>query len=761
MRGKMKTDKVTITLKWVLFLTIILCFGTMVWMTQKTYEEAPPIPKSFVNTMTKNEIFNENDIINGKAGFQKAGLMDYGSIYGMGSEFGQDYTAQYLHELALNTAENISIAKFNQPYASLSGGYKAIVEEELRNTLHNIKLNQETVYLPPELSAAIITTQTSIVNWLNTNNFNQGFTKAHALNKELSLQVADFFIYSALTTVAYRPWENISYTNNWPYDPLVGNVPDTRTYTWSWISVVAILFGFGLVLFIFNHYIEDKEEDQKALDQKYQVFLKYLPLSNSQRALWKYFLVVAGVLLLQIACGAVMAHAYAERAGFYGFNILEWVPFSFLRAVHIQSPIVWIGIAWISSGLFMANMITGKRDLKWQPGLINFLFIVSLIIVVGAFAGNYLGIMGIIDSQWFFFGNQGLSYLEMGRFWQMGFFIGLVLWSMLVIRNLWPDKLSFITNSKKILTGNITLEHLFALSTLNIAILYSFGMIPLTGIEKSFTISDYWRWWVVHLWVEESFEFFTICATAYFLMGTGLISRTSAERAVFFEAILVFISGVIGTGHHYYWVGESSLWIALGSTFSILEVLPLILLVIESSAQIKKISKLGSNYDYKVAYLFIAGSAFWNFIGAGVFGGGAINIPIINYFEHGTFLTLNHAHSALFGAFGLLGLGLIYFCLRYAAGNGNWSNKLGIWSFWLYNLGLILMMVLNLLPVGYLQFNAVIEHGFAYARSLDFYNTTLYLQWLRIYGDIVFALGAVVMTIDFLIKFKAFFKQNS
>jgi nitric oxide reductase subunit B len=189
---------------------------------------------------------------------------------------------------------------------------------------------------------------------------------------------------------------------------------------------------------------------------------------------------------------------------------------------------------------------------------------------------------------------------------------------------------------------------------------------------------------VVHLWVEQSFEFFAAAMSAYLLMAVGLVSRKLAERAVYFELILIFLGGVIGTGHHLYWGGGPSLWVPLGSMFSFIEVLPLVLLVLEAIQQYGLI-KAHHDFNYRLAYIYIIGAAFWNFVGAGVFGGGTLNAPLVNYYEHGTFLTLSHAHTALFGAFGLLAIGLIYFCLRYAlAGRAQFSETIGLAAFWLY-----------------------------------------------------------------------------
>jgi nitric oxide reductase subunit B len=458
------------------------------------------------------------------------------------------------------------------------------------------------------------------------------------------------------------------------------------------------------------------------------------------------------VLLLQIAAGTIMAHAYYDRRSFYGIALHDILPFNFLRDVHIQSPIVWIGVSWIGAGLFLAPAIAGGREARGQGFLVDLLFWVTLLIVAGALIGNWLGIMGYIGTGWFWFGNQGLSYIQLGRFWQIGFFIGLVLWSLLVFRALWPTASMLWQATRQFWSGRIRLEHLIWASTINIAILYVFGMIPLTGIEKSFTLTDFWRWWVVHLWVEQSFEFFAASMSAYLLMAVGLVSRKLAERAVYFELILIFLGGVIGTGHHLYWAGGPSMWVPMGSMFSFIEVLPLVLLIIEAIGQYQLIRRHQA-FNYRLAYTYIIGAAFWNFVGAGVFGGGTLNAPLINYYEHGTFLTLNHAHTALFGAFGLLAIGLMYFCLRYAAADRvRFDERPGIWAFWLYNAGLVLWIALNFFPIGWPQINAVFEHGMAYARSVEFYDTTLVWQWLRLPGDVVFAVAALLMAWDFLVK---------
>jgi nitric oxide reductase subunit B len=740
-------DRVSNVLKWVLLGVAIVTFAILGWTTDLTYRESPPLPDRLVAAGAL--LMSAADIEAGKAGFQRADLMDYGSLYGMGSYFGEDYTAANLVRLANLIRDNIAETSSGRASAERQASAQAAMQAELQG----VDLTKQTVVIPAPLAAAIVTLRGALTQSLLNDDFARGWTRAYSLDDQTARQTADFLIYSSLTTVARRPGTTVSWTQNWPFEPLVGNTPTTSTFMWTWISFCFVFFALGVVLFVYQRFLT--EADKGPMDP---VLAQFRPLSPSQRRVGKYFLVVAAVLLLQILVGSIMAHYYYDRTSFYGIEVDRFLPFSFLRDVHLQSPIVWIGLSWIAAALFLAPAISGG-EARGQAFFVDMLFWVTVAIVVGALAGDYLGIMGYIGKGWFWFGNQGLSYIQLGRAWQIGFFAGLVVWSLLVLRALWPTRAMLLRATRQFWTGRIRLEHLIWAATINIAGLYAFGMIPLTGVEKSFTITDFWRWWVVHLWVEQSFEFFAASISAYLLMAAGLVSRRLSERAVYLAAILIFLGGVIGTGHHLYWAGEPGLWVPMGTMFSFIEVLPLVLLIIEAIQQ-RQLIKATHEFKYNLAYTYIIGAAFWNFVGAGVFGGGTLNAPLVNYYEHGTFLTLNHAHAALFGAFGLLGIGLIYFCLRYvAADRYRFGEGLGLAAFWLYNAGLVLWIVFNFFPIGWPQLAAVYEHGLAYARSQAFYDTTLFWQWMRMPGDIVFAVGALLMAWDFIIKLRPLFPR--
>ena len=772
---KPSIDPVSDILKWVLLAVAVVCFALMIWASVLTYRAAPPHPDAFVD-QNGVAVMTGADIISGKAGFQKADLMDYGSIYGMGSEFGEDYTASALVRLGVLTKQRLANSSATPPNTPSPANQSlattgpagtppkpttpapaspaaalddAAVTAVMQKQLQGIDLTQPTVVLPDAVAQAVRGVQAELMAKLNTVKLSAGWVPAKSLDPVLRKQTADFIIYSALTTVARRPGTTTSWTENWPFEPSVGNTPTTNTFMWTWISFCFTFFAMGFVLWLYRAYLD--HPDDAPMERG---LAEYRGLTPSQLKTGKYFVVVALVFLASQGAGAIMAHSYYDRELFYGIQLNYILPFNFLRSFHTQAPIIWIGLGWIASGLFLAPAIAGGREAKGQGLLVDILFWVALFVVGAALLGNYLGIQGVIDDGWFWFGNQGLSYIQLGRFWQIGFFVALLSWSGLMFRALWPARDVVIEATKQFWSGRIRLEHLIWAATVNVALLYAFGMIPLTGVEKSFTITDFWRWWVVHLWVEQSFEFFAVAMSAYLLMSLGLVSRKLAERSVYLELILIFLGGVLGTGHHLYWAGGPSMWVPLGTMFSFIEVLPLVLLILEAISQ-HRLIKGAAAFDYGLAYTYILGSAFWNFVGAGVFGGGTLNAPLVNYYEHGTFLTLNHAHTSLFGAFGLLALGLIYFCLRYRAGPGaKFDERPGYIAFWCYNIGLVMWIFLHFFPIGWPQLNAVFEHGYAWARSQQFYDQYLFWQWMRLPGDVVFSAGGLIMCWDYLAKLR-------
>ncbi|MDQ2861187.1 MAG: cbb3-type cytochrome c oxidase subunit I, partial [Pseudomonadota bacterium] len=397
-------DRIADILKWLLLLVAVVCFGLLGWATVLTYRNAPPVPAS-VSDAAGRPIMSDADIVAGKAGFQKADLMDYGSIYGMGSYFGEDYTASTLVRLGEETRNNVALASYGRPFAALAPEQQYVATEAMRAQLQHVDLTQAHVVAPQALAGAIRTLQSQLATSFHTVNLAKGWTPARSLTPEGAAATGDFVIYSALTTVARRPGMTSSWTENWPYEPLVGNVPTTNTFRWTWISFCFTFFSIGAVLFIYQAWLNHPDDAPRE-----RGLAEFRPLTPSQKRIGKYFVVVALVFLASMGAGAIMAHSYYDRVTFYGIQLNYILPFNFLRSFHTQAPIIWIGLGWIGSGLFLAPAIAGGREARGQAILVDILFWVTLTVVAGALVGNYLGVLGVIDKGWFWFGNQGLSY---------------------------------------------------------------------------------------------------------------------------------------------------------------------------------------------------------------------------------------------------------------------------------------------------------------------------------------------------------------
>ncbi len=391
----------------------------------------------------------------------------------------------------------------------------------------------------------------------------------------------------------------------------------------------------------------------------------------------------------------------------------------------------------MATGLYIAPAVSGHEP-KYQRFGVNFLFVSLLIIVVGSLAGQWMGIMqklGYVSNFWF--GHQGYEYVDLGRFWQAFLFIGLVVWLVLLLRALWPALVKPSENRQLLI--------MFVISSVAIAAFYGAGFM--WGRQTHLSVAEYWRWWVVHLWVEGFFEVFATVVTAFLFVRMGLLKIKFATSVVLFSTIVYLAGGVLGTFHHLYFAGTSTAIIALGSTFSALEVVPLVLMGFEAYHNLKLSRSCEWITAYKwPIYCFIA-VAFWNLVGAGLFGF-LINPPLALYYMQGLNTTAVHGHTALFGVYGMLGIGLMLFVLKGLTIKYVWKDGVIRFAFWSINIGLILMVLLSVLPVGLMQTFASIKHGIWFARSAEFMQdpTLQTLRWLRVIGDTIFALGTIALT---------------
>ena len=419
-------------------------------------------------------------------------------------------------------------------------------------------------------------------------------------------------------------------------------------------------------------------------------FLGFKP-TPSQRATLKYFYVVVILWGVQILMGVLTAHYGVEGQGFYGFPLDKYLPYAVTRTWHLQIAIFWIATSWLATGLYVGPAVSGHEP-KYQRLGVNALFGALILVVGGSLAGEWLGIQQRLGNMWFWLGSQGYEYVDLGRLWQILLFVGLVLWLVLMVASLKPA-LVRKSEDRALLT-------LFLISSIAIPLFYSAGLMY--GQRSHLVTAEYWRWWVVHLWVEGFFEVFATVVIGFLFTRLKLIEIRTATKAALFSTTIFLSGGIIGTFHHLYFAGATPAVIGLGAIFSAFEVVPLTLIGYEAwenirLAQPTKKSQWIANYKWPI-YFFVA-VAFWNLVGAGLFGF-LINPPISLYYVQGLNLTPVHGHTALFGVYGMLGLGLTLFCLRALKPGRKWKETPLKLSFWSLNFGLIFMVILSMLPVG-------------------------------------------------------------
>ncbi|MGX1754496.1 nitric-oxide reductase large subunit [Sphingobacterium sp. NPDC055346] len=727
----MKREK---KLWWAFILVVVLSFSVLLYYGYEIYQVSPPIPEKIVDESGET-IFTEQDIKDGQNIWQSIGGQEVGSIWGHGAYVAPDWTADWLHREALYILDIYANNEFSKPYDEIGEDQQAMLATRLKSKIRKNTFDaaRNTITVDSDRVSAI-KALSEYYKGLFTND-----PKFDQLRKDYAIPVNSikdearmhkmnaFFFWATWATVTERPDSKVSYTHNWPNEKLVGNEMTMDLLAWSGVSIILLIFCVGaLVLWQVMAGAEDEllyPAEDPLLRQG---------VTPSMKLVKKYFWVVSLLMLVQVGLGIVTAHYGVEGDGLYGIPIDQFLPYSVTRTWHTQLAIFWIATAWLATGLYIAPAVSGK-DPKFQVFGVNFLFIALLIIVVGSMVGQWYGVMQKLDLvQNFWFGHQGYEYVDLGRFWQIFLFVGLFVWLALMVRPLLP----ILKNGGE----EKNLIVMFLISCSAIALFYGAGLM--WGRQTNLAIAEYWRWWVVHLWVEGFFEVFATVVMAFLFVRLGLLKPKSATSSVLFSTIIFLSGGILGTFHHLYFSGTPTAVMALGATFSALEVVPLTIIGFEAYHNYKISKATKWLEDYKWPIYFLISVAFWNFLGAGVFGF-IINPPIALYFVQGLNTTPLHGHTALFGVYGMLGIGLMLFVLRSLYRDVKWNDKLIKVGFWSLNIGLLGMALLSLLPVGIWQAIESIGQGMWYARSAELMQEPgmVFLKWMRTPGDIVFAIG--------------------
>jgi nitric oxide reductase subunit B len=706
---------------------VLLCgFAVLGVLAYRAYTTDPPIAGKTV-TPSGRVLFTEADVHTGQQVFLRNGLMEYGSIFGHGAYLGPDFTADYLHRAA-------------QIVTTEYGG--AASDTARQKVIADFKTNRydapsRTLTYTEAQGRAFEALVGHYRNYFGDPTDNKGLRPKAITDPTQIRQLTAYFSWSAWAGSTLRPGKNYSYTNSWPPEPLVDNKPTANVLVWSVLSLIALLAGIGALFAAFGRWGERFGWRGRQADS-----ISFRPpgdvsVTPAQRACAYFFLVVGLLFLIQTLVGAASEHYRADVASFFGIDLARWLPYNLVRTWHVQLSIFWTATSFLAAGIFLAPIIAG-REPRRQHWLAYGLLGALAVVVFGSLTGEYLDIHGVLPEVLKSFGMQGWEYLDLGRVWQVLLVVGLFLWAAILFRGL-RDRLRGESR------GN--LPWMFFFTALAIPAFYAVGLLARS--EQSYTVADFWRFMVVHLWVEDFLEIFTTVMVAYIFVMLGVVREKVALLVVFLDILLYSAGGVIGTMHHLYFSGSAAESMALGAFFSAAEVIPLTFLTVEawSFLQLGARQESGSAtpFPHRWAVMFLVAVGFWNFLGAGIFGF-LVNLPIVSYFEIGTALTANHAHAAMMGVYGMLAIGLALFCLRYLIPAERWPDRLAKISFWSTNIGLAWMCFGTLLPLGVRQLYASVNDGYFSARQLEYITnpSNSVFEWMRLPGDVIFIVGGVL-----------------
>src|SRR5215813_12281498 len=713
-------------------------FAILGWVGSEIYRQKPPIPVEVVATDGRTMVTGA-EVSDGQNVWQAMGGMEVGSIWGHGSYVAPDWTADYLHREALYYLDSWAKEEFAQSYSALGSEQQASLRQRLQDTLRKNTYDAQTgrITIDP-VRAQAFEENLKYYSGIFTNGNENFAIQRNAQSDPTKLrQLTAFFFWTSWAAVTNRPNNTITYTSNFPSEPLVGNVPTSGSIVWTGVSVIMLVAGIGAMIWFMAGRKQPPPFTAPDSDP-----LIGATLTPSQKATVKYFLVVTLLFLFQILVGVITAHYGVEGGGLYGIPLSDYLPYVVTRTWHTQLGILWIATAWLASGLFIGPIICGYEPKRQKLG-VDVLFGALLIVVVGSMIGQWLSVAHkLTGAASFYFGHQGYEYVDLGRVWQATLLVGLLLWLFLVARTAVPALRK--TDQRK------SLVVLYLITTAGIALFYSPGLF--WGMQSHLSVVEYWRWWVVHLWVEGFFEVFATVVIAFLFARLGVIKAENAAQAALLAGAIYLSGGIVGTLHHLYFAGTPTVALAFGSVFSALEIVPLMMVGFEAWENIHRGKVRPWLQQYKWVIYFFVAVAFWNLVGAGIFGF-MVNPPLALYYMQGLNTTAVHAHGALYGVYGTLGLGLMLFCMRAMKPAVRWDDRWIRFAFWAINIGMLMEIVLSLLPIGLLQTYQSVSAGYWAARSAEFMHTDImqFLRWMRMAGDTVFAVGALAF-VYFVLK---------
>jgi nitric oxide reductase subunit B len=431
---------------------------------------------------------------------------------------------------------------------------------------------------------------------------------------------------------------------------------------------------------------------------------------RSQKVAYPFFLAAALLFLLQVIFGLIIAAQFV-----WPTFLMNTLPFNWGRASHLNLMVFWLLLGLMGASYYVVADETDSELFSVPLAWAN--------LVVLLVAG-----VGTLVAFWFGHIAQGKPFTEAPMPFPLLIALGVVLFLVNIFATLFRAKR----------WNAITFTLAFGM--VGLTLLYLFDL----PFYRNLTVDYYWWWWIIHLWVEGTWEIIASAVMAYLLVKLTDADRTRLAKWLYAEVALVLFTGIVGIGHHYYWIGTPRYWLLWGAVFSALEPIPLVLMVWDTFSSMKKRHPEPANH---VTWYWLGGSAIGHLVGAGVWGF-AMTLPQINKWTHGTQVTASHGHFAFFGAFAMLVIAAMYYMVPRLRGMDRYAPGRSMWAFWLMCAGM-LGMVLAFTVAGVVQVYLTRILGMDFMAVRTQY-VSFWIFWVWACGLVIFLPGVIAFLWDFL-----------
>ncbi|WP_291998891.1 cbb3-type cytochrome c oxidase subunit I [Caldivirga sp.] len=699
---------------------VYVVYGIMAYYT---FTHLPPIPAKVV-TQSGTVLFTSQDVIKGKYLFQKYGLMDYGSILGMGSYFGIDFTSYTMRILEDTAAHSLGFDTVPQGNATAM----SIIKQELMPLKVDPITNGDVIVVSDEFAQGFYNV-VKFYSWLLGPASEEFRLKPNLITNITDIrELAAYFTWSALIAMQ-------GYTNGFPYMPGLLESTSNVTYA-SWIT----LFTIMLIVMPMAGYVVIKLMDYW---HEPRLNIQLPPPDNTQRLALLAFLLAGVALGVQGLLGAYTMHLYADTS-LYGINLTPILPFNISRALHYTLAVLWIAITWIAFSLFVFPYF-GLNITKRQ---VLTIMVIGVAVSLGTLFGIWLSYLQLIPSPWWFIiGAQGRDVVTQGTLW-------------LILLTAILGYVSYLWNKASRTAPEVLkpFAKILSIAIAGTAAGAFIGALPIIQPWPDFQVDEYFRWMTIHAFVEGFWPPIVVTVIVVLLVIAGLIPPKLGVVVSGMDATLEIVTGMIGTAHHYYFNGLPTFWMYVGAIISTLEAIPLGFVIIYVILLWRRGEVKTEFQKTLLTYALVAGIG--GGIGVVAFGAGLINLPLLNYFLHDAQTTMAHAHLAFPLAYGLPSI-LMWIVAYYLS--GAFSDRLLRYMRWaavLYGVGFYLQALLSLLPLGVLQFEYELKYGYWFMKTLEtpsgnpgFWQIPLVDEfiWLRMIGDLTAAAGIAIVLFSMLI----------